>query len=1222
MRSSPILTVGSLNKALRMPVGSPVLVALGVARDMGDFDLVKALSQYQDGTHLCAVISIPGKIAKRFPKADPGAEPHVTVVYFGDIPREKVGAVMGAVIRAVSETPPFGIKLSDQVSYFSPTKNSDGKRVAKIAVESPGLLRLHASIKKIATSNGIAVDKDFPVYRPHTTLAYLKSGADYSGPVPSGSWTQDHIEFWGFKDRFKIPLRGSVAKGLLTIPLPLYSPEYYALEKSMQQAETLIRAGLVDEAIDLLKSASHKYLRRVPTGKPHPKYRYIYSITSQHHDANFEEGEKIRTQGGHFEVTKKHDDGTVTVRHDTTGETRTIQAKELHQAFLDHHRAEITAAAERMKKVHAAAMKYGSPAQQARAKETMTRFYSRSGLAPHKTAGHRAGHMGDKLTAYDHVMRQLRAQASGEYGESQGQGGGYLGDYDTDDAKVHAWRAHQSPKPRVPATDYDAINEHLGLKGNKRVRSLFDGWNKLTANITRWDDPKMKDALDVMRQLPGLKGIAIPEAELTRQGEKAMSRAAAEPVAEAKPKDLMADYDRLATSILGADEIPMGDWAELKAKFPAEVVTGIRDTWLRMHPQDQASATKSVVTSGVAFARAIQEQIRKAWRWVARSPTWQQRTTDALLDTARKSTGSDDYGVMLSWLSDHRLRLPTVDGDGACLKSQNAYLAKYGTGALRLGVPLAGHPEKKVIFSLDLAKSRTKGAVGKKTEGRGRYGAIVMGGKVRYLSASEAAHAEKIAGIVQRYQRAGKMAEYVRPDLARWHEMARNMTPQQQQALASVTRGHVEQGQLVAHARVVKPEHQTKTVIDLQRQVANWQPPSDYVAVVNPLATPKSHLARLKHELATGEFKNQYPVDMGFSPESYPMAYLLSLGWHKQKPDGTNDLNRSELSALLYEFAPVCYGAANSQARRLRLTGAQTDDLRSQTEDWLFHLAQKWNPAERGDPGRESNFARYLWGSVNKQVHHLAMGILRSGKKEAPTEHIAELAHDPDRQTYTGEEFAGRAQSVKRVQEAIDRVLSPAEKTVFLSRLNIINPVAEGTTTGEVGEVKGWEIVREDLDHLPGALSDLSNYQLQHIFYTALQKLKDLPHHGYTHEQLSSLRDLATSQQSAMAGRRADWQGQEGVAPLIVHKNNPSTDELKHRIAELDKRRVSVKYQLALASEGPDRERLTGERRDLAHEYLELVRQLRGVSKSLVVCCDDPFGSMAEEMVLWDLGGR
>lgn len=89
----------------------------------------------------------------------------------------------------------------------------------------------------------------------------------------------------------------------------------------------------------MVKGATHKYIKRVPTGKPKPKYRYYYRVPGKKGLVSSEdlaEGSKFKAehQGskGHFEVRQYHKDkGIVSVRHDESGRTIHMKEKDLHR---------------------------------------------------------------------------------------------------------------------------------------------------------------------------------------------------------------------------------------------------------------------------------------------------------------------------------------------------------------------------------------------------------------------------------------------------------------------------------------------------------------------------------------------------------------------------------------------------------------------------------------------------------------------------------------------------------------------------------------------------------------------------------------------------------------------------------------------------------------------------------------------------------------------------
>ena len=97
----------------------------------------------------------------------------------------------------------------------------------------------------------------------------------------------------------------------------------------------------------LEKGAGHKYLKRVPTGKQRPKWRYIYKITRKRgegliDDDALQAGTKLRVahrgEEGHFEVLS-HDTAKqrVHVRHDESGRDAHIDLRDLKRMVAAYH---------------------------------------------------------------------------------------------------------------------------------------------------------------------------------------------------------------------------------------------------------------------------------------------------------------------------------------------------------------------------------------------------------------------------------------------------------------------------------------------------------------------------------------------------------------------------------------------------------------------------------------------------------------------------------------------------------------------------------------------------------------------------------------------------------------------------------------------------------------------------------------------------------------------
>lgn len=92
---------------------------------------------------------------------------------------------------------------------------------------------------------------------------------------------------------------------------------------------------------DLLKGLSHKYLKRLPTGKQRPKWRYIYQLPKTKGLTASDDlvaGAKFkgihRGQEGHYEVLEHlKDKGLVHVRHDESGKEAHFKEHDLHAAI-------------------------------------------------------------------------------------------------------------------------------------------------------------------------------------------------------------------------------------------------------------------------------------------------------------------------------------------------------------------------------------------------------------------------------------------------------------------------------------------------------------------------------------------------------------------------------------------------------------------------------------------------------------------------------------------------------------------------------------------------------------------------------------------------------------------------------------------------------------------------------------------------------------------------
>lgn len=92
------------------------------------------------------------------------------------------------------------------------------------------------------------------------------------------------------------------------------------------------------------------------------------------------------------------------------------------------------------------------------------------------------------------------------------QGADIPADFVAADQRYVDWKKGRGPKP--PAWDggeLDSVNEALDLRGDKRVSSAREAWDKLTSGVRSWNDPQVLDAVQIMREVPGFERLEIPE---------------------------------------------------------------------------------------------------------------------------------------------------------------------------------------------------------------------------------------------------------------------------------------------------------------------------------------------------------------------------------------------------------------------------------------------------------------------------------------------------------------------------------------------------------------------------------------------------------------------------------------------------------------------------------------------------------------------------------------
>lgn len=176
----------------------------------------------------------------------------------------------------------------------------------------------------------------------------------------------------------------------------------------------------IDSAGGLVKGAGHKYIRRAP--KSGGGYRYFYRVSGGKggvgHESEFEIGAAFRVkdagQEGHFHVTGKAADGTLTIKHDETGATHTISASALRSMLHTEHAEAIGAHRAKLAGDLKDAKEHGATAKQVARLEAEAAKHGVAG-ATVDTAGHDIRQRAEALP--DGMLRRdaLDALARGDH---------------------------------------------------------------------------------------------------------------------------------------------------------------------------------------------------------------------------------------------------------------------------------------------------------------------------------------------------------------------------------------------------------------------------------------------------------------------------------------------------------------------------------------------------------------------------------------------------------------------------------------------------------------------------------------------------------------------------------------------------------------------------------------------------------------------------------------
>jgi len=167
-----------------------------------------------DGTEVGLFIPLPRDLAAQFPSlgGEDKSPPHVTVLYVGDCPETRIPLFLRICRATLARFDrPVRAKI-EPLDYFEhPDK---GRRVAITPIRfDRDMGQLKELLRENLVDSGFEIKDGFPIYRPHTTLAYL-DGLDskYEGEVPKGAWMCKDVEVWGLPKAYRISFQRKLDK--------------------------------------------------------------------------------------------------------------------------------------------------------------------------------------------------------------------------------------------------------------------------------------------------------------------------------------------------------------------------------------------------------------------------------------------------------------------------------------------------------------------------------------------------------------------------------------------------------------------------------------------------------------------------------------------------------------------------------------------------------------------------------------------------------------------------------------------------------------------------------------------------------------------------------------------------------------------------------------------------------------------------------------------------
>lgn len=158
---------------------------------------------------------LPADVAKAIaispddlPEAEPPDQLHLTLAYFGKLPKVPLPKWTKAIQKLCDRTPPITAKLGAW-GRFPASESSDNKDVIWAGVDAPGLIELRQELIELSTKLDLEAYGNHG-YTPHITLAYIPPSKEFTPEIEPLEVVLDRVALTIGTAQYSFLLQGTV----------------------------------------------------------------------------------------------------------------------------------------------------------------------------------------------------------------------------------------------------------------------------------------------------------------------------------------------------------------------------------------------------------------------------------------------------------------------------------------------------------------------------------------------------------------------------------------------------------------------------------------------------------------------------------------------------------------------------------------------------------------------------------------------------------------------------------------------------------------------------------------------------------------------------------------------------------------------------------------------------------------------------------------------------